>query len=157
MHLRLLATKAVCVSTLIHVTPETYQDDTFELRHEIAEYAREGAIAPDALKPQCVTLCFLADHVTWTQRTLVRQPVDPLFAAFRRWGMGTPIAAEFTRQSFDHYLRKFLHATSLSYTINPETSAVVHAQGLRFNTQPRNEQQRQVVIEALSRLDHPAF
>lgn len=157
MHLRLLPTKAVCVSALIYVTPETCQENTFEERHNIAEFARQVLITPDASNPQCVTLCFLAEHTNWNPHSLLRQPVEPLFSAFRRGGDGNPLAADITRDHFDRHLRRFLHTTALNFTINPETSTVVHAQGLRLNTQARSVQQRQAVIEALSRLDHPAF
>lgn len=145
------------MSALIHVTPETCQEDAFEDRHDIAEFAREGAIAPDASIPQCVTLCFLADRTSWFQPTLVRQPADPIFAAFRRWGEGNPVAAEITREVFDRHLRKFMHATALSYTINPDTSTIAHVQGLRLMPQSRSDRERDEVIARLGLLDHPAF
>jgi hypothetical protein len=142
------------VSALIHVRPEIYQDDIFELRSELAVLAREGPATPH--DPRGVVLGFLADHATFTGQQRVGHTASLFAGGFRAWQFGKPHAAAVAPPDFQRLLAQFLQATSLDYTYNPDTSSIASVFGLRYSPAVNTPRGREAFLLAVVGLEPAA-
>lgn len=136
---------------IIHVTPESYQDDISELRSEIAEHLRNDSFDPSEDCPTRVLVSFLADHGNWRPQSMVEQQGSAFVSVFREWRQRNRSLA-MSDSDFQFHLRKFLHATALSYAFNPETSSIAAVHGLRVSETPNSAYDRRRFLEILKQL-----
>lgn len=82
---------------------------------------------------------------------MVEQQGSAFVCVFREWrqrnrSMAMPDAV------FQFHLRKFMHATALSYSFNPETSSIAAVHGLRVSETPNSAYDRRRFLELLNQL-----
>jgi hypothetical protein len=118
------------VHSRLLVTPNQHPKESAQRRAEIARYARADDIRTDASIPQCFTHCFLAHRVEWDPASKWQQRGDTLFDAFQRWGEGNPRTSKIDRATFDRHVKRWLLATSLTFSVDGQTDAITHIQGI---------------------------